>query len=107
MRKPASERKGQNVLNKRVIKQLKNSWINIKRAERPQQMEALVPFLAMASVLRSHLMVSSKIVPRYLYDGLSVKIPFDGVLKDRSEVFIPMDYFHLLPSLQHSLTRPD
>ena len=86
MRKPANERKGQNVLNKRVIKQLKNSWINIKRAELPQQMEALVPFLS---------------------DGLGVKIPSEGVLKDRSEVFTRMDYFHLLPSLQHSLTRPD
>ena len=65
---------------------VKNSWIKVKRSELPQQMESLVPFLS---------------------DGTGVKTPFRGVLKDRSEVFIPMDYFHLLPSLQHSLTRPD
>ena len=62
--KPANGRKGQNVLDKRVIKQLKNSWSNVKRSE---LMDLLVPFLN---------------------DGLGVKTPFQGVLKDRSEAFI-------------------
>ena len=30
----------------------------------------------------------------FLSDGLSVKIPLQGVLKDCSEVFMRMDYFH-------------
>ena len=42
--KPANERKDQNALSTRVIKQLKNSWINIRRSQLPQQMESLVPF---------------------------------------------------------------
>ena len=58
----------------KVIKHLKNSWIKVKRSELPQQMESLVPFLS---------------------DGTGVKTPFRGVLKYRSEVFIPMDCFHL------------
>ena len=74
MIKPANERKSLNVLNKIVIKQHKNSWISIKRFQLLQQMESLVPFLS---------------------DDLGVKIPFQGVLKDRSQVFIRMYYFHL------------
>ena len=74
MIKPANERKSLNVLNKIVTKQHKNSWISIKRFQLQQQMESLVSFLS---------------------DDLGVKIPFQGVLKDRSEVFIRMDYFHL------------
>ena len=62
------------MLSMKVIKHLKNSWIKVKRSELPQQMESLVPFLS---------------------DGTGVKTPFRGVLKDRSEVFIPMDCFHL------------
>ena len=31
----------------------------------------------------------------FLSDDLGVKIPFQGVLKDRSQVFIRTDYFHL------------
>ena len=30
----------------------------------------------------------------FLIDGLGVKIPYQSVLKDRSEVFIRIDYFH-------------
>ena len=60
-------------LNKGVIQQLNNSWINVKRSELLQQMESLVPFLS---------------------DGLGVKIPFQGVLNDRFEVLLRMDYFH-------------
>ena len=74
MIKPANERKSLNVLNKIVIKQHKNSWISMKRFQLLQQLESLVPFLS---------------------DVLGVKIPFQGVLKDRSQVFIRMDYFHL------------
>ena len=62
------------MLSMKVIKHLKNSWIKVKRSELPQQMKSLVPFLS---------------------DGTGVKTPFRGVLKYRSEVFIPMDYFHL------------
>ena len=71
--KPANERKGQKVHKKRVIKQRKNSWINVKRYELPQQMESLVPFVS---------------------DGLGVKITFQGVLRHRFEVLLRMDYFH-------------
>jgi len=60
-------------LNKRVIKQLNNSLINVKRYELPHQMKSLVPFLS---------------------DGLGVKIPFQGVLNDRFEVLLRMDYLH-------------
>ena len=74
MIKPANERKSLNVLNKIVTKQHKNSWISIKRLQLLQQLESLVSFLS---------------------DDLGVKIPFQGVLKDRSQVFIRMDYFHL------------
>ena len=63
--KPANEKQGKNVLNKRFIKQPKNSWISIKRSELPQQMELLVPFLI---------------------DVLGVEIPFQSVLKDCSKV---------------------
>ena len=50
-------------LNKGVIQQLNNSWINVKRSELLQQMESLVPFLSdgldddelMLNVLRCHL----------------------------------------------------
>ena len=35
-------------LSMKDIKQLKNSWIKVKRSEFPQQMESLVPFLVMA-----------------------------------------------------------
>ena len=70
--KPANERK---IKTFSIIKLLKNSWISVKRSELLQQKESLVPFLS---------------------DGLGVKIPFQGVFKDRSEVFMRMDYFHLL-----------
>ena len=43
---------------------VKTFWSNVKRSE---LMDLLVPFLN---------------------DGLGVKIPFQGVLKDRSEAFI-------------------
>ena len=71
--KRANERKGQNVLNKRVIKQLKNRWINVKRSELPHQMESQMSFLS---------------------DGLGVKITFEGVLNDRFGVLLRMDYLH-------------
>ena len=66
--KPANERK---IKTFSIIKLLKNSWISVKRSELLQQMESLVSFLS---------------------DGLSVKIPFQGVLKDRSEA---VSYTHL------------
>ena len=56
------------------MKQLNNSLINVKRSELPPQMAPLVP---------------------YLSNGLGVKIPFQGVLKEHSKVLIRMDYFHL------------
>ena len=71
--KRANERKGRNVLNKRVIKQLQNGWINVKRSELPHQMESQMSFLS---------------------DGLGVKITFEGVLNDRFGVLLRMDYFH-------------
>ena len=43
---PANDRQVQSVPTKRVMEELKNSWINIKRAELPRQMESLVPFLS-------------------------------------------------------------
>ena len=49
--KPANERNGQKVLNKRVTKQPENSWIKVKRSELLQQMELLVSFLSNASML--------------------------------------------------------
>ena len=45
----------------------------MKRSELPQQMESLVPFP---------------------YDDLGVKVPFQSVFKDRTEVFIRIDYFN-------------
>ena len=81
--KPANERK---IKTFSIIKLLKNSWISVKRSELLQQMESLVSFLS---------------------DGLSVKIPFQGVLKDRSEVFIPVNYFHLFMTyLDHPASVP-
>ena len=64
----ANRRKDQNTLSKRVIKELKNSWIDIKRSELPQQMESLVPFLCDGLGVRSQFKVSSKIIPGYLYE---------------------------------------
>ena len=43
---PATDIQVQSVPTKRVMEELKNSWINIKRAEFPHQMESLVPFLS-------------------------------------------------------------
>ena len=57
--KPASEREGKNALKKRLIKQLKNSWIEVKKSELPQQMESLVSFFR---------------------NGLGVKVSFQGVI---------------------------
>ena len=70
--KPANERKAQYALSKIVIKQLKDSWINVKNLGSRSRRESLVPLLI---------------------DGLGVKIPYQSVLKDRSEVFIRIDYF--------------
>ena len=72
--KPASEREGKNALSKRLIKQLKNSSIEVKKSELPQQMESLVSFFR---------------------NGLGVKVSFQGVIQEHADVFIQMDYFHL------------
>ena len=57
--------KGQNVLDKRVIiviKELKNSWINVKKLNFRSRWSRWCPLLVMVSVLRSNFRVSSKIL---------------------------------------------
>ena len=71
--KPANKRKNQNAVNTRIIKELKNSLIDVKRSELWQQIESLVPFLC---------------------DGLGVLTPFQSVFKDCTKILIPVVYFN-------------
>ena len=64
--KPTNKRRSQNTRNKRIIKELRNSWIDAKRIGPPQKRRSgWCPFFVMTSVFRSHCKVSSKSALRY------------------------------------------
>ena len=68
MIKPANERKSLNVLNKIVKNSIRTVGSASKDFSFCSRWSRWCPFLVMTSVLRSHFRVSSKIVPRYLYE---------------------------------------